>query len=82
MGMRRYLLVDEYGQRHFTIKGSNAGWREISTYTPWPNADFHTDTSFEINRKFTPTRKRYNDKLIKMKTAPSCSLLMMGQILK
>ena len=34
-----------------TIKGSNADWREIEKYTPWPNADFHADTSFEINRE-------------------------------
>ncbi|CZR68911.1 uncharacterized protein PAC_18812 [Phialocephala subalpina] len=36
-------------QRHVTIKGSNADWRDVSNYTPWPNAEFHADTSFEIN---------------------------------
>lgn len=36
-------------QKHVVIKGSNADWREISTYTPWPNAEFHADTSFEVN---------------------------------
>ncbi|KAH7011349.1 alpha-ketoglutarate-dependent sulfonate dioxygenase [Ilyonectria destructans] len=35
--------------RHFVIGGSTADHREIANYTPWPQGDFHADTSFEIN---------------------------------
>jgi Taurine catabolism dioxygenase TauD, TfdA family len=38
--------------KHFIVGGSNADWRTILKYTPWPMADFHADTSFEINRMF------------------------------
>jgi sulfonate dioxygenase len=41
-------------QRHLNIRGSNADWREVAKYTPWPNAEFHADTSFEINRTYAP----------------------------
>jgi len=36
-------------QRHVTINGSTGDSRLDSTYTPWPQGDFHADTSFEIN---------------------------------
>jgi hypothetical protein len=48
--MREFLRVKN-NQKHVTIKGSNADWRELSGNTPWPNAEFHADTSFEINRE-------------------------------
>ncbi|ORY17465.1 alpha-ketoglutarate-dependent sulfonate dioxygenase [Clohesyomyces aquaticus] len=35
--------------RHVTIKGSSSDWRRDSVYTPWPQAGWHADTSFEIN---------------------------------
>ncbi|KUI69986.1 hypothetical protein VM1G_04865 [Cytospora mali] len=35
--------------RHVVIKGSQDDHREVLKYTPWPSADFHADTSFEIN---------------------------------
>lgn len=35
--------------KHVIIKGSRENHREILKYTPWPSADFHADTSFEIN---------------------------------
>lgn len=35
--------------RHVTIKGSSSDWRKDSVYTPWPQAGWHADTSFEIN---------------------------------
>ncbi|KAH7148340.1 alpha-ketoglutarate-dependent sulfonate dioxygenase [Dactylonectria macrodidyma] len=35
--------------RHLVISGSTADHRELSNYTPWPQGDFHADTSFEIN---------------------------------
>ncbi|KAM9884791.1 alpha-ketoglutarate-dependent sulfonate dioxygenase [Verticillium dahliae] len=35
--------------KHVVIKGSREDHREILNYTPWPGADFHADTSFEIN---------------------------------
>ncbi|KAF2733236.1 alpha-ketoglutarate-dependent sulfonate dioxygenase [Polyplosphaeria fusca] len=35
--------------RHVTIKGSTADYRRDSVYTPWPQAGWHADTSFEIN---------------------------------
>ncbi|TVY81753.1 putative alpha-ketoglutarate-dependent sulfonate dioxygenase [Lachnellula suecica] len=42
--------VEEEGDvKHVTIRGSSADWRELEKYTPWPQADFHADTSFEIN---------------------------------
>lgn len=47
----RVVVNRDQDQKHVVIKGSNADWREISTYTPWPNAEFHADTSFEVNRK-------------------------------
>ncbi|PMD63500.1 TauD-domain-containing protein [Hyaloscypha bicolor E] len=34
---------------HVTIKGSTLDHRSEAAYTPWPNGDFHADTSFEIN---------------------------------
>ncbi|KAI9848174.1 MAG: hypothetical protein M1837_000848 [Sclerophora amabilis] len=37
------------GQRHVTIRGSTGDARQDSNYTPWPIAEFHADTSFEIN---------------------------------
>lgn len=36
-------------QRHVTIKGTTDDSREILNYTPWPQGDFHADTSFEVN---------------------------------
>lgn len=47
------------GQRHLNIRGSNADWREVANYTPWPNAEFHADTSFEINRTHAILRVFY-----------------------
>ena len=47
----QYLLIQWQDVEHVTIRGSNADWREVSSYTPWPQADFHADTSFEINRE-------------------------------
>ncbi|GKT52173.1 alpha-ketoglutarate-dependent sulfonate dioxygenase [Colletotrichum spaethianum] len=35
--------------KHVIIRGSREDHREILKYTPWPSADFHADTSFEIN---------------------------------
>ncbi|KAH6677596.1 alpha-ketoglutarate-dependent sulfonate dioxygenase [Halenospora varia] len=35
--------------KHVVIRGSNQDHRQISNYTPWPQAGFHADTSFEIN---------------------------------
>ncbi|KAG0645086.1 alpha-ketoglutarate-dependent sulfonate dioxygenase [Hyphodiscus hymeniophilus] len=35
--------------KHFVVRGSNADWRAVSKYTPWPMMEFHADTSFEIN---------------------------------
>ncbi|KAJ4289098.1 hypothetical protein N0V90_011440 [Kalmusia sp. IMI 367209] len=35
--------------RHVTIKGSSSDYRQDSVYTPWPQAGWHADTSFEIN---------------------------------
>lgn len=46
-------------QRHLNIRGSNADWREVANYTPWPNAEFHADTSFEINRTHSLLRVFY-----------------------
>ncbi|CAG8976829.1 hypothetical protein HYALB_00009093 [Hymenoscyphus albidus] len=37
------------GGKHFIVRGSNADWRTVSKYTPWPMMEFHADTSFEIN---------------------------------
>ncbi|KAF2036393.1 alpha-ketoglutarate-dependent sulfonate dioxygenase [Setomelanomma holmii] len=37
------------GQRHVNIGASNDDFREILNYTPWPQGDWHADTSFEIN---------------------------------
>lgn len=34
---------------HLAIKGSNNDSRQLSNYTPWPQASWHADTSFEIN---------------------------------
>jgi sulfonate dioxygenase len=31
------------------IRGSNSDSREVMNYTPWPQAGWHADTSFEIN---------------------------------
>ncbi|KAK0751656.1 alpha-ketoglutarate-dependent sulfonate dioxygenase [Schizothecium vesticola] len=35
--------------RHLSIRGSVQDHRDNLSYTPWPSADFHADTSFEIN---------------------------------
>lgn len=35
--------------RHVNIRGSVQDHRDTLSYTPWPSADFHADTSFEIN---------------------------------
>ncbi|PSN62990.1 alpha-ketoglutarate-dependent sulfonate dioxygenase [Corynespora cassiicola Philippines] len=35
--------------RHVTIKGSTADHRRDAVYTPWPQAGWHADTSFEVN---------------------------------
>ena len=35
--------------KHVVIRGSTQDHREISNWTPWPQGDFHADTSFEIN---------------------------------
>ncbi|KAI1256827.1 hypothetical protein MGN70_001954 [Eutypa lata] len=35
--------------KHVIIRGSVDDHREVSKYTPWPQGDFHADTSFEIN---------------------------------
>ena len=32
-----------------TIRGSTEDHRQLANYTPWPQGDFHADTSFEIN---------------------------------
>jgi alpha-ketoglutarate-dependent taurine dioxygenase len=37
------------GQRYVNIGASNDDFREILNYTPWPQGDWHADTSFEIN---------------------------------
>jgi sulfonate dioxygenase len=34
---------------HLVIRGSNQDSRDVSNYTPWPQAGWHADTSFEIN---------------------------------
>jgi len=34
---------------HLIIRGSNYDSRQLSNYTPWPQAGWHADTSFEIN---------------------------------
>ncbi|KAK7184446.1 alpha-ketoglutarate-dependent sulfonate dioxygenase [Paraphaeosphaeria sporulosa] len=34
---------------HVTIKGSSSDWRQDAAYTPWPQAGWHADTSFEVN---------------------------------
>jgi hypothetical protein len=31
----------------------------VANYTPWPNAEFHADTSFEINRTHSLLRVFY-----------------------
>lgn len=50
-----YGILDKHpaqkDQKHVTIKGSNGDSRQDSVYTPWPQAGWHADTSFEINRK-------------------------------
>lgn len=55
----QYKLFEHYGTldkhpaqkdvKHVVIKGSQEDHREISKYTPWPQGDWHADTSFEIN---------------------------------
>jgi sulfonate dioxygenase len=35
--------------KHLVIRGSNNDHRDFSNFTPWPQAGFHADTSFEIN---------------------------------
>jgi sulfonate dioxygenase len=60
-----------------TIKGSSADWREVSKYTPWPNAEFHADTSFEINRKYF--HRELDDLNTDGIIAPSYSLLRMEE---
>lgn len=35
--------------KHVVIRGSTADHRELANYTPWPQGDFHADTSFEVN---------------------------------
>lgn len=42
--------------KHVTIQGSSSDWRAMPNYTPWPQADFHAYTSFEINRGFNIKR--------------------------
>lgn len=37
------------GQQHVNIGASNDDFRDILNYTPWPQGDWHADTSFEIN---------------------------------
>jgi sulfonate dioxygenase len=37
------------GQRHVNIGASLDDFREVLNYTPWPQGDWHADTSFEIN---------------------------------
>lgn len=48
-----YGILDKHpaqkNQRYVTIQGSTTDHRLDSTLTPWPNGDFHADTSFEIN---------------------------------
>jgi sulfonate dioxygenase len=48
-----YGILDKHpaqkDAKHVTIKGSNADHRKDSIYTPWPQAGWHADTSFEIN---------------------------------
>ncbi|PVH96545.1 alpha-ketoglutarate-dependent sulfonate dioxygenase [Periconia macrospinosa] len=36
-------------QKHFIVRGSNADWRTLNSYTPWQLSEWHSDTSFEIN---------------------------------
>lgn len=36
-------------QKHINVHGHNLDHRDILTYTPWPWADFHSDSSFEQN---------------------------------
>lgn len=35
--------------KHVVISGSTRDHREMANYTPWPQGDFHADTSFEVN---------------------------------
>lgn len=60
--------------KHFIVGGNNADWRTLLSYTPWPMNEFHSDTSFEINR-IAPLHSRvptcWRNK------APSYSLLRM-----
>jgi sulfonate dioxygenase len=35
--------------KHLVIRGSDRDHRELSNFTPWPQAGWHADTSFEIN---------------------------------
>ncbi|KAI9740883.1 MAG: hypothetical protein M1818_004488 [Claussenomyces sp. TS43310] len=37
--------------QHVTINGSTQDHRQDAVYTPWPVAEFHADTSFEINHE-------------------------------
>ncbi|KAJ5898799.1 hypothetical protein N7495_003543 [Penicillium taxi] len=50
---QHYGILDKHpaqrDQKFFTIGGSVDDHRENLGYTPWPRADFHADTSFEIN---------------------------------
>jgi len=62
--------------KHFIVRGSNADWRTVHKYTPWPMTEFHSDTSFEINRTLTPVGIRI---LLWQEAAPSYSLLRMEE---
>ncbi|BCS28139.1 TauD/TfdA dioxygenase family protein [Aspergillus puulaauensis] len=50
---QHYGILDRHpaqkDQKFVIIKGSREDHRELLKYTPWPQADFHADTSFEIN---------------------------------
>ncbi|KAL3424689.1 alpha-ketoglutarate-dependent sulfonate dioxygenase [Phlyctema vagabunda] len=48
-----YGILDKHpaqkNQRHVTIRGTTADTRQLANYTPWGSAEFHADTSFEVN---------------------------------
>jgi len=45
----KHTTQQDGNMKHFIVSGSNADWRTVSKYTPWPMMEFHSDTSFEIN---------------------------------
>ncbi|KIW73313.1 hypothetical protein PV04_01444 [Phialophora macrospora] len=55
----QYRVFEHYGTldrhpaqkevKHVVIKGSQDDHRETNKYTPWPQGDWHADTSFELN---------------------------------